>query len=300
MRSLVTLLLVVGLLLAGCSGQPKPDDDGPETSQSASAAPTAAASASPTRTASTSSSAPAPANRAPTAGLAPSSTTGKGPLTVNFTLTGSDPDGDALTWTLDLGDGSDDATGSSLPANVGHIYAPGNYTVRLEVSDGRRSTTAAATVSVLADDVATPPPSPVAFTGTATGLCGDAGFILTLMEGECFPDGVLQHNFTVPPGVTNLTFSLNWTFQAPAVTDLDVYILDGAGKEVAQGSCANIAPLPNPEVPPGEPFFSCTSGTSEAGWLDGIEVAQAQTWTAVIYPYQAYELPYTLTITMRS
>jgi hypothetical protein len=47
----------------------------------------------------------------------------------------SDPDGDALTYRWDFGDGT--STSGTTPTPT-HPYArPGNYTVRLTVDDGR-------------------------------------------------------------------------------------------------------------------------------------------------------------------
>ncbi|HWK29702.1 MAG TPA: M36 family metallopeptidase, partial [Solirubrobacter sp.] len=84
-------------------------------------------------------------NAAPTATLA---VTG-GALTATVDAGGSDPDGDALTYTLDFGDGAT-ATGA-LPVRLPHAYAqPGEYTVQLTVSDGRATARASRTVTVTA------------------------------------------------------------------------------------------------------------------------------------------------------
>jgi len=84
--------------------------------------------------------APEPANRAPAAAFT-KATSG---LTVSFDASGSsDPDGDALTYAWDFGDGAK-ATG----VKASHTYTPaGTYTVKLTVSDGSLSATAAKDVS---------------------------------------------------------------------------------------------------------------------------------------------------------
>lgn len=74
-------------------------------------------------------------NTPPTAVASATPTNGGLPLLVRFSSAGSvDPDGDALQYTWDFGDGSPP---SSLP-NPEHTYGTaGRYTARLSVSDGR-------------------------------------------------------------------------------------------------------------------------------------------------------------------
>jgi PKD repeat protein len=72
------------------------------------------------------------ANRAPTVQLTATPTSGKAPLNVSFSATGSDPDGDALTYAYDFGDGSKTATGRTAT----HKYAKaGVYTAKVTVTD---------------------------------------------------------------------------------------------------------------------------------------------------------------------
>jgi glucose/arabinose dehydrogenase/PKD repeat protein len=73
-------------------------------------------------------------NGAPTAQLAATPTAGAAPLSVNFSAAGSsDPDGDALSYAWDFGDGAT-ATGSTAQ----HVYTQtGTLTATLTVSDGR-------------------------------------------------------------------------------------------------------------------------------------------------------------------
>ena len=86
-----------------------------------------------------------PGNRAPTvkAGAAPKS--GTAPLSVLFSAAGTDPDGDALTYSWDYGDGS--AAGSG--AKVTHVYASGGtYTATVTARDPD-GLTGTATVSIV-------------------------------------------------------------------------------------------------------------------------------------------------------
>ncbi len=79
----------------------------------------------------------------PVALAAATPTSGTGPLTVNFSSVGSyDPDGSAITYSWNFGDGS----AVSIAANPTHVYAAGNFTATLTVTD---ASGAATTASVL-------------------------------------------------------------------------------------------------------------------------------------------------------
>lgn len=142
MRPLLALacLALLTATLAGCAEDPERYPDGvPRTTTSRS--PSATATATGTSTA-------PPANAAPTAGLDVSPVNGSSPLNVTFSLTGSDPDSDPLTWELVFGDGNR-TEGTTLPAAIEHSYASaGNYTASLTVSDGSLNRTATAHVAV--------------------------------------------------------------------------------------------------------------------------------------------------------
>jgi hypothetical protein len=100
-------------------------------------------------------------NAAPTAALVLDRASGAGPLTVVPTPFGGDDDGDRLTYQLDFGDGQT-ATGTLPVALAGHRYdAPGVYTIKLTVSDGRATASDAKQVTVttpLGDTSPLPPP----------------------------------------------------------------------------------------------------------------------------------------------
>jgi PKD repeat protein len=97
-------------------------------------------------------------NHPPSASFTATPTSGKAPLTVNFDASGSsDPDGDALIYDWDFGDG----TLSSGPTGV-HIYeSAGAYSMSLTVSDGfGGSDTSSAGISVTSGTVVMPPYCP--------------------------------------------------------------------------------------------------------------------------------------------
>jgi PKD repeat protein len=149
LQTVVSVLLLVTLAFAGCSdkkgGGGEGDGTGTKTGTS-----TKTGSASGTSTGS-GTSGPGGANRAPTASLSASVANGTIPLNVTFSVSGSDPDGDNLTWDLAFGDGSAPAQGSGVPGQSNHTFtAAGNYTAVLTVSDGALEATSNVTVSVAA------------------------------------------------------------------------------------------------------------------------------------------------------
>ena len=106
-------------------------------------------------------------NQAPVALASADKTTGPAPLDVNFSSAGSnDPEGQPLTYSWDFGDGS-----LSTAANPSHTYAsPGQYVIRLTVSDGENSSVS----TPMTISVGSPPTATItAPTDGATFRAGD-------------------------------------------------------------------------------------------------------------------------------
>jgi PKD repeat protein len=121
-----------------------------------------------------------PGNQAPTVEAAGDPTAGKPPLTVQFSANGADPDGDALTYSWDFGDG-----GRLLLQNPSHTYATaGNYTATVTVTDSRGASATdtvlitvgnrAPTVDLQAAPASGTAPLNVTFTAVASDADGDA------------------------------------------------------------------------------------------------------------------------------
>ncbi|MFP2910774.1 PQQ-dependent sugar dehydrogenase [Pyxidicoccus sp. 3LFB2] len=167
-------------------------------------------------------------NRPPVAALSASPTTGPTPLTVSFNGgASSDPDGDALTYVWNFGDGS--AVVQTTTPTTSHVYATsGAFTASLTVRDARGATsTQAATVRI---DVGNSAPVPT-ITSPATSLRFRVGQTLVLTgsatdaEDGTLPDSrltweaLLHHDSHTHPLLT-ATSGNNLTLTAPAPEEL--------------------------------------------------------------------------------
>lgn len=151
-RVLLAVVLLTCLAFAGCSsGGAEDGEDTSSSSASSSGTGSKSGTKSGSGTASSSGTGTGqPSNKAPTGRLAASVANGTTPLSVNFTLEGSDADGDALSWSLAFGDGASE-NGTALPANVTHAFAAaGNYTVTYNLTDGKASASYNVTIRVAA------------------------------------------------------------------------------------------------------------------------------------------------------
>ena len=105
-------------------------------------------------------------NEAPMAGFSWSADE----LTVMFTNTSTDPDGDALSFSWDFGDG-----GTSMDENPTHTYSSdGTYSVSLTADDGELADTASEEITVAGDEE--PPSDDIEFTATMNGAGGTSEY----------------------------------------------------------------------------------------------------------------------------
>ncbi|MEK6975047.1 MAG: PKD domain-containing protein [Candidatus Thermoplasmatota archaeon] len=176
MRAILAVLVLVVVAFAGCAADPKNDKEAdPTASGTETGSGTKSGTSSSTKSSSGSTSQSGTgfpsANHAPAATLTANRTAGTAPLSVNFTLGGTDADNDSLSWTLSFGDGSANATGSTLPSTVVHAFAAaGNYTVLLTVRDARSNDTANVTVRATAAS-GSGGGEPIHREGSVTALC---------------------------------------------------------------------------------------------------------------------------------
>jgi glucose/arabinose dehydrogenase len=183
------------------------------------------------------------ANQPPIARASADRTNGAAPLTVQFDGSGSsDPEEGALAFAWDLdGDGAYDDSTDPRPV---HTYtAPGNYTVRLRVTDPHGAT-ATASVTISADN--TPPaarissPSPsilwkvgdvISFSGSAAdaqqGTLPASALSWTLVLHHC-PSNCHEHMLQTFPGVASGSFAAP-DHEYPAYLELRLVAKDAGG-----------------------------------------------------------------------
>jgi hypothetical protein len=115
---------------------------------------------------------------------------------VAFVMSGTDPDGDALTFTWDLGDGTT-GTGPTPPA--GHTYVDdGSYDIMLTVADGRGGVDTAWTTATIANVA----PALGAFSVPTTAvMLTPAGVAVPVSSTFMDPGSLDTHTATLDCGV---------------------------------------------------------------------------------------------------
>ncbi|HAA19845.1 MAG TPA: hypothetical protein DCP28_14180, partial [Cytophagales bacterium] len=165
----------------------------------------------------------------PTASISTDVTSGLAPLAVSFDASASsDPNGDALTYSWDFGDGT-----SGTGATVSHTFAIGSYTVTLTVDDGNGNTDTE-TVTISASD---PNVAPVAsFTATpSTGIAP----VLVSFDASGSTDAnndALTYTWDFGDGTTGSGAAVDHTYTSVGSYLVSLTVSDGAKQDVATGS----------------------------------------------------------------
>lgn len=231
MRSLTPLACValVALAFAGCADDPERYPDGvPETTTTTSDGETSS-SASATTTSSSQTTTGAPGNRPPTATMS----VAVNGTNATFTLNGTDPDGDALSWELDFGDGNS-TNGTSLPANATHAYTGNatNLTAVLTVTDGDLSTSFNATVALGGGAKGS-----VVYAGHITGpdafAAAGEGCVFAVAQVLAPAPGDMGHLYQVEASTHGWAFAFD-------LADMNVDFTDSAGTVLGSGSSGTV------------------------------------------------------------
>lgn len=180
-----------------------------------------------------------PSNKGPDASLTANVTSGTAPLDVRFSLSATDPDGDALSWTLDV-EGQQPDSGTGLPATVERSFGQGSWSVTLIVSDG--SATDVASVSLLVSKATEPP---VLINGTVKGVDPSANATVAGQAGGCrlgdpaTPGGPVGGGWhDLPAAAADRDYAIT-----PAGKGFVAYFLKADGASAGSGGETGIVPV---------------------------------------------------------
>ena len=176
-----------------------------------------------------------PGNRAPQVEAAAVPASGQAPLDVVFTAAGTDPDGDALSYAWDFGDGSDEVRGR----RARHTYTrTGTFTATVTATDAAGATGSATvdvvvgdpasnqapTVQIAADPVGGAAPLRVSFSAAGDDPEGGAlSYVWDFGDGGSAGGPQATHTFTAPGSYT-VTITVTDTAGATGVATLAVVV----------------------------------------------------------------------------
>jgi len=214
-------------------------------------------------------------NHQPTlSGFAAEPSSGKAPLPVTFAWRATDPDGDALTCTLQTSDGAplvrvEDCDGDE---SVTHTYAEaGSYKAVLVVSDGRGGTaTAETTVTVTGDDGSVPAnEDPVVGGLEVRPAQGSAPVTVTVAWDVSDPDGdTLTCVVDLGDGATRTVApcdgdeEITHTYTVPGHYVVTVTVTDGKGGTTTRSTGVNVTLAPTVVLSTGTSLLRVDSADS--------------------------------------
>ncbi|MGZ4790357.1 MAG: PKD domain-containing protein [Ilumatobacteraceae bacterium] len=166
-------------------------------------------------------------NTPPTVSVTNTPTSGTAPLDTGFTIAATDPDGDALSYKIDFGDGSSVVQGVVSAIPIHHVYtAPGTYTARTEVTDGKVGVVRTARITVAlseplkanaGDDLTGVTNSSVSFDGTASvPRAAISSYSWDFGDGSTGAGSTIGHVYTAPG-----TYTATLTVRSGAQTSTD-------------------------------------------------------------------------------
>ena len=165
-----------------------------------------------------------PGNRPPRVDAAALPGSGRVPLDVLLTADGSDPDGDALTFAWDFGDGSEPAKGR----RARHTYTrSGTFTARVTVTDAAGATASDTVPIVVGDPPANQAPTVLVAADPAGGT---APLAVRLTAAGSDPDGdALSYTWSFGDGGQAGGSQVTHTFAAAGSYTVTVTVRDAGG-----------------------------------------------------------------------
>jgi cytochrome c len=200
-----------------------------------------------------------PGNRAPSVAAAAVPQSGKAPLDVQLSAQGTDPDGDALTYAWDFGDGSPGAAGR----RARHLYtANGVFTAKVTATDGGGKTATATVKITVGNPAGNQAPTVQAAADPASGT---APLKVNFSASANDPDGdQVTYVWDFGDGAQAGGAKVTHTYSAPGTYTAKVTVADAGGKSgtatltitvaapvrVAGGSTPPPVPAPAPQPKP--------------------------------------------------
>ena len=192
-------------------------------------------------------------NRAPSCGgITP--TMGQVGMVLNFTAAVSDPDGDALSYAWDFGDG-----GVSSETNPSHRYSTaGSYTVNLTVDDGRGGNASCSTVITVSEAPPENLPPTCSDIAPSSGL---AGMLLNFTATASDPNGdPLTYLWDFGDGSNSTQASPIHSYVSAGSYSVSLTVDDGNS---GTASCSALITISEP--PPANQAPVCSAITPTAG-----------------------------------
>ena len=178
-----------------------------------------------------------PGNRPPSVEAAGVPLAGSAPLDVLLTAQGTDPDGDALLYAWDPGDGSPVIDGR----RARHTYtAPGTYDATVTATDEHGASATATVQIVVGNPPANQAPTVIA---AADPLSGKAPLKVKLSAAGFDPDGdALSYVWDFGDGGAAGGPKATHTYQAPGTYTATVTVRDAAGHSASAGVVITVTP----------------------------------------------------------
>ena len=195
---------------------------------------------------------------------------------VSLALSGSDADGDALTYTWNLGDGT---TGSGATPPATHVYIDeGSYQITLTASDGRGGTHTATTMATIAN--VAPKLTPFAAPSTPVGVAS-SGASVAISATFTDPGTADVHSATLDCGngvsvqsaAPNGTASGTCTYSTAGIYTVRFSVRDGDGGSDTRTATGKVV------------VYDPTGGwITGGGWIPSTEGASWITSVARVLP----------------
>jgi PKD repeat protein len=212
-------------------------------------------------------------DRAPNAVISATPTSGELPLTVSFDASQStDPDGDALTYSWDFGDGSIESG-----ISVSHTYTQQNtYTAELTVSDGELSDIATAKISAGVVVVNEPPVAVV----SASPVSGYAPLVVSFdASGSSDPNGdALSYSWNFGDGSTGSGITVSHTFESEGTFTVGLSVSDGELTSTKTQDIEVNTVSPTCDNPTEITLPYTQEGSGEYCWVTSDDIASLNSW----------------------